>query len=164
MKFTKDKVLQAVGGFIKAWGEDNIFDSRKWDMLAYFIVYLLLPITTATISLLSLKTGAIEKAYCYWSILINAVGCLYDAASRKSQVKSVKNLKVYMIIGATLVVLIYCVINLVDVLMSTNIVPRCDDFMWAYLVVVAIWLIDAFIGIGKDIAFTKCVREMEVGA
>ena len=78
--------------------DDSIFNFRKADGIAYFVFYILIPCLVTSFSLMSYPDGHVERVYCYVSILISALNCIYDAFNRWTECRSRKNAKLFVII------------------------------------------------------------------
>ena len=157
--FTKDKAKT----FVKNWIKQNIYDNRKGDGVAYFVLYLCIPIIITIISLFTVSKDDISIAYCYVTIMISALNSIYDSANRWSsdKSKSVKNIKLLIMILCNSVITIYCLSVFFYVLISENSsdMCRCDGILMIYFVVVAIALVDMFTCFIRDISIQECIKE-----
>ena len=80
---------------ISSWISENIFDFRKGDSIAYFALYVLVPVIITWVSLKTLSTDDVSIIYCYMTILISALNSIYDGANRwNSKYKSIRNARI----------------------------------------------------------------------
>lgn len=126
--------------FLHGWLKNNIFN-KSGDAGAYFFFYMLIPVCVAIISLKVLSTDTAAIAYFYVTILISSLNCIYDAANRKSEKKSVRNMKLLLMKGFNVIVSGYCVFEILYLLI-TQTHARCDYILLAYLGVIIIGGID----------------------
>lgn len=149
--YTKAGLDETNSGFIKSCIEANIFDNKLLDSGLYFVLYIVIPIAMAVISLTYSKGKQLERIYTYIGILINALGCGYDLINRRSD-NRVRNSKI-LLMGISLVfVVLVCVIGiaLISVEMSTTIT---DIFLCAYFVLSSIAIIDILHALFKNLDF-----------
>lgn len=123
--------------FLSGWLKNNIFNSKTGDAIAYFFFYMLIPVFVTVISLNILSTDIIETAYFYITILISALNCIYDATNRKTDKKSVRNLKLLLMNASSVIVSCYCMFEILYLLIAKTCM-RFDYWLIAYFVVIII--------------------------
>lgn len=154
---TKDKV--------KGWVKDNvmqgnIFQGQIWDGSLYFVFYMLLPIIITSASLIALTSAdLINTAYCYVTILISSLGCIYDAITRwEHRTGSERNRKLFIMILFMICVVIYCLVVIFVALIARKIV-RNDFFLLAYIASNVIAIVDAVNCIMQNLAKQDVIRQ-----
>lgn len=84
---------------------NNIFQGKKADAVAYLTLYGFLPVLMSFFSLQTHGDQLTAMAYCYFSIFISAVGCIYDGCNRwEHGIPCTKNTKLGVIIVCTAIV------------------------------------------------------------
>lgn len=133
--------------FLKKWITNNIFDFRKGDASAYMVLNFIIPflITYHSIGVLS---GSIEIVYCYLTVLISAISCIYDAANRWVG-KSFKNAKLFIVLVSCASVCVYAAYIVFSVLITKS-VSKFDWILLLYLFVLLVALPDAIASFVKD--------------
>lgn len=124
--------------------EGNIFQERIYDGTLYFVLYIVLPIIITSVSLIALRNADVMNvAYCYITIFISSLGCIYDAINRWEQKDgSERNRKLFIMILCLICVVIYCLVVIFAALIPRMII-RKDVFLLAYVVSNVIAIMDA---------------------
>ncbi len=137
----------------------NIFSFKKGDGVAYLTFYIILPIIITGISLYSFPPDVAAGIYCYVTILISALNCLYDAGNRwLSGEKSKRNAKLFIIMCFLVIVAVYCLVVILGTLIAKDGWLRiCDWLLFAYVLANVIALVDIVECFTPDIAWKACV-------
>lgn len=140
------------------WHKENIFNFKKADGVAYLIFYIIIPCLVTVFSLLDYPSDSNARIYCYVSILISALNCIYDAFNRwVNNQKTLKNGKLFfMMIGASIIV-IYCFFIIFSMLLIDNADYRQDSFLLAYFLVIVIAISDIVCCFTKEIVWMGCI-------
>ncbi len=145
--------------FFKGWIRENIFGDSKLDSGAYLLFYGLIPIIVTMVSLSVESLEASALVYCYMSILISSLNCVYDSANRwKSGVKSIVNTKLFIMMGSNVVVIAYCLVEIFYMLITRTVNGRPDGWLFTYLVTVVIAVIDTISCFLSEIAIKSCLE------
>lgn len=112
----------------------NIFQEKTLDGSLYCVFYVLIPVIITAASLVNLNRENITNvAYCYVTILISSLGCIYDAINRwEDRIGSDRNRKLFIMILFLLVVAIYCMVVIFFALIASKII-KGDIFLFAYV-------------------------------
>lgn len=146
------------GAVVEDWVNNNMFGFRKGDGAAYFVFYILIPVTITWISLAAFPSDDIAAIYCYVTILVSALNCIYDAGNRwVAGKKALKNTKLFLVILSAGMVVTYCVVVIFTMLMTKDTSCRCDGWLLAYTVVVVVAVIDIISCFAADMAWRSCV-------
>lgn len=137
------------------WVQGNIFSHKKRDGILYAIFYIVLPVSITAWSLYAFPTDFAAGVYCYLTILISALNCLYDAINRWTDEKSIINVKLVIMIISISVVWIYCLVIILGMLLTSNVVLRIDKFLYAYFITVIIALSDLVCCFASDLTMRK---------
>ena len=135
-------------GQSEKWGrakklfEHNIFLFRPWDGCLYLFCYLIIPIVTTVVSLFFSTQTYASTVYCYVSIFICTLNCIYDAINRFDEIKSVKNLKLAIIIFVSFISTIYSIVVVFVSLVSGEIIWTYDWCLLSYLIAAGIAFMD----------------------
>ena len=141
--------------FKELWINENIFQMRKADGVAYLILYVAIPIIITCVTLMNLSNDNISIIYCYITISISAVNSIYDAMNRwKFDKKCVLNTKLFIIMLSNSIIFIYCLIAIFHVLVSKDASKRCDWFLLSYIIGSLVAVIDTFNCFADNMAFT----------
>lgn len=125
------------------WKNNNIYDFRKSDGMLYLFFYILVPISVTALTLYFFPSQTNSAVYCYITILISALNCIYDAINRwENGVSSVTNIKLFLLGFSLIVISSYCFFEIICILISNNINYRCDYILLSYLLNVVIAAID----------------------
>ncbi len=130
------------------WVQGNIYNFRKHDGALYFVFYIIIPVIVTAWSLYALPDDSVAGAYCYLTILISALNCLYDAVNRWQDERSVINVKLAIMMASVAIVAIYCFAVLVGILVTAAANPeapsalRADAFFCVYFGTIMIALFD----------------------
>lgn len=146
-------------GFFKIWMKSNIYKSRKWDAIFYLVLYLIIPVFIAGISIDSIhETDTIALIYFYLSTCISASGCVYDVAGRWTvNRKSIMNLKLLLIALSVFIIMCYCGFEIFSLLIAKKFVFRCDALLWFYVLPWLIGIVDLGYCFIRDIAIKEYV-------
>ena len=149
MKVQKTKRKETKENSFKKWirnniFEGNIFQEKIYDGCLYFVLYIVLPIIITSASLIALgNADVMNVTYCYITILISALGCIYDAINRWEQKDgSERNRKLFIMILCLICVAIYCLVVIFAALIPRMII-RKDVFLLAYVASNVIAIMDA---------------------
>lgn len=159
--------LKKFNSFVLNWGKKAIFKGPL-DGLFYIILYLALPIIITSFSLKSLSPVVGEEieaeilsarysaiAYCYFTILVSAAGCIYDAACRWEK-KSIKVIKLSIIILVSLIIFFYSLVQAIGAALHINI--RQDLVLIVYGINCFIAIMDGGITLLKEISISDTVK------
>lgn len=148
-----------VMSFVYRWAANNIFRFRSWDGIMYAILYILSPIFITWISLRTLQDDLVVAAYCYFSIMISAASCFHDALGRlDSKKKSVKNMKLKLILMASAIAFSYGFFQFLAISIGKTLEFRNDVVLYLYLPAVAVAAIDVIALFGRDDCIAKAVK------
>ena len=140
------------------WVKENIYNYNKADSVAYLVLYLLIPVIITVISLSELPKDNIARLYCYITILISVFNSIYDSFGRwNSNNKSVRNTKLFLIVLSNVFVAIYCIFIIMEILISSNLKCRFDEFLCVYFIAIIVSLFDIGACFFKDMAFRQCI-------
>lgn len=158
-----DKFKRNIGFLSENWARENIYNFRKGDGVAYLALYILIPVIITIVSLSEIAINDdISIIYCYITILISALNSIYDGANRwKSNIKSVHNTKLFIILGADAVIVIYCIILVLYMLISKNFGYRKDAVLLVYFLAVAVSFFDIAACFFKDMSLQYCIEKSE---
>lgn len=125
------------------WRQRNIFAQSKVDGLSYFFLYVVIPVAITYISLSTFSNNTVSAAYCYVTIFVSALNCIYDAANRWiPKEKTIRNTKLFFVIASSGIIMIYCIYIISSTLITNRVAPRCDGILLVYGLTVIIALID----------------------
>ena len=145
------------------WINDNMFGFRKGDGAAYLAFYIIIPVIITGVSLFSFPDDNIAAIYCYVTILVSALNCIYDAGNRWiAGTKAIKNTKLYLVMLSATVIAVYCMYVIISMLITKNTVCRCDYCFFAYGIAIIIALIDIVTCFSADMALKACVDSTEL--
>lgn len=122
------------------WVQGNIYSHKKHDGILYIIFYIIIPVIITAWSLYAFPSDFAAGVYCYLTIFISALNCLYDAINRWQAGKSIINVKLVIMIVS--VVWIYCLVVIMGMLITRNTNLRADIFFCAYFATVIVALFD----------------------
>lgn len=143
------------------WVQDNIFNRKKGDGIAYAVFYLLIPILITGISLAFLSSDQTSIIYFYVTILVSACNCIYDAANRwKNGIKCIWNLKLSLVYIFCTVVAAYCFFEILYILIAKNTNCRFDYILLIYLGVMVATLPDVVGCFGNEIGLKACIEDL----
>lgn len=138
---------------------NNIFGFRKGDGVAYFFFYACVPVVVTWLSLKTLPVNAVASIYCYTSILISGLNCLYDAGNRwESGKRSFKNTKIAIMMICTAIPAVYCFCEIYFFAVHPDNVWQGDWVLFAYWVVVIIAIIDMSGCFANEMAWGTCAK------
>ena len=123
--------------------EGNIFQEKIYDGCLYFVLYIVLPIIITSVSLIALgNADVMNVTYCYITILISALGCIYDAINRwEHKYGSERNRKIFIMLLCLASVVIYCLV-VIFIALIPRVIIRMDVFLLAYVVSSVIAFVD----------------------
>lgn len=141
--------------------DENIYKFKKGDAVAYFVFYLLIPITITTISLVQNKGNSLENSiYCYMTILISSLNAMYDGANRWVSRKTPQNIKIFIIFLSNSIVSVYCIFVILEMLILDNTdLFQCDWIFFSYIGSVCVTLFDIVACFTKDMALSSYIKE-----
>jgi len=149
-------------GILEAWIDGNIFAFKKGDGAAYLFFYILIPVAITWSSLTVFPEDDVQAVYCYITILVSALNCIYDAANRWcSGVKTFKNSKLLLVIVSTVIVVAYCIAIIFSMLITKTARCRNDIWLLTYFIAVAVALGDVVACFATDTAWKACVSSTE---
>ena len=137
------------------WKKHNVFDFSVGDSIAYVCLYLVLPVLITTCSLFAFPENTTSAAYCYVSVLISAINAIYDNALRwtPQDNPTFKNVKLLCILFPNALIALYCLFEILVILVIQSIHLRCDGILLIYVIVVLV--------AGND--FFECLKRRAVG-
>lgn len=144
-------------GRLKKFLECNIFLFRPWDSLLYLFCYLIIPIATTATSLLIFPEKFSDGIYCYVSIFICAINCMYDAFSRFDDGKSAKNLKLFIIVVAAIISAGWSLTIVIIAFVSGEFIREWNWIFLSYLVAGAVAFSDMLVCASHRICFPSAV-------
>ena len=125
------------------WRRRNIFAQSKVDGLAYFFLYVVIPVAITYISLSTFSNNTVSATYCYVTIFVSALNYIYDAANRWiPKEKTIRNTKLFIVIASSGIIMIYCIYIISSALITNRVVTRYDGILLVYGLTVIIALID----------------------
>ena len=130
----------------------NIFQHRKWDGIAYTVLYIIIPVIITIVTLLNINDSERALAYCYVTIFISIANCIYDASGRWQKKQPVLNRKLAIIIGINALIGLYCIFEVLMILGVGNTTYRCDWILAIYLVVIIVAFIECVLCFNEDLA------------
>lgn len=137
------------------WVQGNIYSHKKLDGILYAIFYIILPVTITAWSLYAFPTDFAAGVYCYLTILISALNCLYDAINRWQDEKSIINVKLLIMIISITIVAIYCLVIILGMLLTSNVKSRADGLFLVYFIAVIMALFDLVCCFASDLTMRK---------
>lgn len=143
---------------LERWFSNNIFGTRKLDGSLYFVFYIFIPIVITGISLTINYEEKYQAAYCYVTILVSAFNSIYDATNRWTQTKSLKNLKLLIVMFSTAIIAGYCIFVIIYFFMNGNIVDRLNWIFLFYIIAIVVSVCDIVALYTSDIAFINGVN------
>lgn len=150
----KEKKEKKGTNLMDCWINENIFGRKKLDGAAYFALYIIIPIVITSITLMTLTDDSNSIIYCYMSIFISAINCIYDAMNRwKFDMKCILNTKLFIIIICNVIIIVYCIISVFYILMSKGASIRCDWLLLFYIVGAIVAVIDILVCFADNMAF-----------
>lgn len=152
------KTKEHIKLFFKDWMNNNIFLWKKWDSIAYFALFIIIPIAVTWISLSTLSSDNISKVYCYLTIFISSLNSLYDCANRWKEERSIHNTKIFLIILSNIVIAVYCTIVILYILITKNLNMRFDGIFFVYLIAVIITLFDIIACFAQEMAIRSYIK------
>ena len=139
--------------FWNSWVNNNIFKHRKGDSIAYFFLYIVIPIIITVVSLAGVQTDGIAVIYCYLTILISAINSIYDGANRWDyNKKTVCNFKLFLVFVSNGIITVYCLYIILGTLIFNTVPVRLDWILFVYLITIAISGFDIVTCFTRDIA------------
>ncbi len=137
------------------WIQGNIFGRKKLDGTLYIIFYIIIPVIITAWSLYAFPEDITAGTYCYLTILISALNCLYDAINRWKSERTIINVKLFIMILSIATVAIYCLYVIIGMLLTGNLIQRLDILLCVYFITIAIALWDFVCCIAGDLAMKK---------
>lgn len=129
--------------FWKNWMANNIYRRKKGDGVAYFTLYIIIPIIITAVSLSVLASDNVSILYCYVTILISALNSIYDGANRwDNSEKSILNTKLFIVMAVDTLVAIYCAYVILYIMISDKANCRFDWILLVYAITFLISLVD----------------------
>ena len=147
--------------FWEGWAKNNIFNSRTGDAAAYLVFYIIIPISITCISLYTLSGDIISITYFYTTIMVSALNCIYDGANRRSESKSLKNLKLLFICISSGLVIVYCIVEILYILITNTTCARWDFALLAYLPTGVIGIVDLGFCCSKNVALYEYIDSIK---
>lgn len=142
-------------GIFHNWVQGNIYGHKKLDGILYFIFYIIIPVVITAWSLYAFPSDIAAGVYCYLTIFISALNCLYDAINRWQGVKSIVNVKLIIMIISITIVGIYCFAVILGMLLTKSIAHRVDGVLCVYFVIVVVAMSDLFCCFASDLTMRK---------
>lgn len=148
-----------IQNFLSLWINENIFNSKKGDGIAYTVLYIIVPVVVTAVSLSALPEDDISIIYCYMTILISALNGIYDGWGRWNiGQKSIRNTKLFIILLSNAVVSIYCFVIIMYILIAKSTSYRHDWILLAYSIAIIVSLYDVFGCFARDMVLRVCVK------
>lgn len=142
------------------WVSDNIYGYKKIDGIMYLFFYIIIPVIVTALSLYFFPTLNTACAYCYMTILISCLNCMYDAANRwKSGEKTVVNTKLVIMVIPILIISVYCFFEIMYILVTSRCDVRYDGFFCLYFVPIVIAMIDIGCCFASEMTLRKCANK-----
>lgn len=138
--------------------QGNIYNHKKHDGILYIIFYIIIPVIITAWSLYAFPSDFAASVYCYLTILISALNCMYDAINRWQDEKSIINVKLVIIIVSVSVIWIYCLVVIMGMLITTNTNLRADIFFCAYFATIIVALFDFVCCIASDLTIREYTK------
>ncbi len=145
-----------------AWNRYNVFEFKLSDSIAYMCLYIALPVFITITSLISFPNVVASAAYCYVSIMVSAINCIYDNALRWTprETPSFKNVKLLCALIPNAVVALYCAFEIVTILIMQSFDLRCDSLLLVYVVPIFIATKDFVECVKQRVAGMSCIDEL----
>lgn len=145
---------------VQIWVNENIFNFKKGDGVAYLVFYIFVPVAMSWFSLLQVvSSDNVSVIYCYVTILVSAMNCIYDAANRWSgNTKRGKNIKLFVIMSSTAVTAGYCIFEIFALMITKSAELRNDYFFLIYLVTIVVAFMDIIGCFATDMAWKSCLN------
>ncbi len=141
------------------WVRNNIFGTKKADALLYFFFYIAIPIIVTPLGLSTTKNQGLATAYCYLTILISLLCCLYDAINRwKSKRKTIINSKLFIMCIPIVLLTVYCIFE-IAYYFSLSSFYSFDNIFYIYLVTMVMSLIDIVSCFANELAFNMSISK-----
>ena len=138
--------------------ENNIFNLKKGDGIAYLAFYIIIPVIITSVSLVAFpEDDNVSAIYCYITILISALNCIYDGANRWDDKKSIRNTKLLAILLMTGIVASYCLFVIIYILITETTKCRYDRILCLYFGAVLVSFLDIGACFIKDIELKRLV-------
>ncbi|MCM1225330.1 MAG: hypothetical protein NC548_63870 [Lachnospiraceae bacterium] len=137
------------------WVQGNIYNYKKLDGILYAVFYIIFPVTITAWSLYAFPSDFAAGVYCYLTILIGALNCLYDAINRWQDEKSIINVKLLIMIMSISIVAIYCLVVILGMLLTSNVGKRIDGLFFVYFIVIIMALFDLGCCFVSDLTMRK---------
>ena len=138
---------------------NNIYNYRKADGILYMIFYVIIPVTVTALSLYFFPEEETAAAYCYITILVSALNCFYDACNRWiSNERTVVNTKLAVMIFSLTVVAVYCLFEVIYILLSKEANCRMDWILCIYFITIIMALVDFVLCFTPEMALRSCAK------
>lgn len=146
----------------KMWWKYNIFDFRLGDSIAYFCLYILVPVIITTVSIMDISDSPAPAAYCYLSILVSALNSIYDNFLRwtPKDEPTFKNAKLLCLLIPNLVVGAYCLIEVFVILATQSVIIRFDVLLLVYAISIFVAAGDFIHCVIKRVVEMCCIKEL----
>ena len=147
---------------VKNITKSNIFKFKKYDGILYLFFYIAIPIIVTAISLTVFPKDEMAIVYFYLTILISAFNALYDIVNRWNfDEKTMTNAKLFFMGVSVIVIVGYCLVEIIGMLISKWFPYRADWILCAYFVAVVIALWDIIACFSRDIALAEFTEDKE---
>ncbi len=121
----------------------------------YLILYCFIP----ALSTIMTFWDTAARPMWYWGIFINVVNCAYDAITRWNPDEPIKNRKLLSILIPSFIVGGYCLVQICYYLNTHQFIEKMDVFLYFYIVVIGIALIELIKCIEKDIIIKQATDD-----
>lgn len=146
--------------FIYNWAASNIFRFKSWDSFLYVLLYIIVPVSITWVGV----SVSVEKfttlANCYFSVMINAANCFYDAVGRWDSNMPTKKIKIWLIIIPCIIVFSYGLIQLTAIIGLDTTALRNDKILYWYLPAVVVAVIDVVAVVNKPRTLDKALLKI----
>lgn len=123
--------------------ENGTTEFQKADGAIYLFLYIVVPVAITSASLVASSGDRFSAIYCYVTILVSALNCIYDATNRwVSRKRTTKNGKLFLIMLSAGIIATYCTYIVFMALITSNMPGRCDYILLSYILAAVVALID----------------------
>lgn len=138
---------------------ENIFEDKKGDGIAYNVLYIIIPVIVTVVSLKATFEDDKSIIYCYMTIMISASNGIYDAVNRwHAEEKSIRNTKLFGIGISNGIVSVYCLSVIMGILIAKQIC-RCDKILYVYGWTIIVSMCDAVSCFADNLLLIDCIEK-----
>lgn len=148
--------------FTKIFMKENIFNLQLADAIAYLCFYVIIPVIITAITFSNFPTDVAAGIYCYLSILINTLNCIYDAFGRWGKSRRFKNSKLFffIILPAGIIAVYSLTLVFYMAITQTN-SHTCCGILYIYCIPMLIASVDVLACFADKMAFNAMVESKE---